>query len=516
MNFSTGSPHNLPARDSPRIRQPVDFMRTRAIAVLFLAVGITSPAAIIKGTVVEKMTGYSLTGASVTVRSLTGESKIVRSGEAGEFEIGGLASGAWTIKVSRRGFLPAEYGQRRWNSAGTTVFLEADSTFAARLQLSRFGGITGTVRDANEAGIPDQDVAAYSTTQPPHYVTRARSDDRGVYRIGRLEPGTYLVRTAGNGDENRAYLPTFSRQTLRVEEARPVTVYPDEDARDNDVRPIPGKLFELSGAVPLPSNFTVTVTLASETGRIISSGPGFRFTALAPGNYEIYAEARESPPGNRLMGGYSEVTVSRDMANFALRMNDVRESVFTIEGGPAPAGAGAYVRRVDLAGYGQTQSLALTSPLRALLFPGRWEFMALPGGVYYVSRFSRSRGQGKPEGWNEIMIDTFNRFTVALSTGAGAVHGTVKYSTTALSGAPVFLEAWDPATRKRALELRETRTDMKGNYRFDGLPPGEYRVCSTFEFAAPDSGVFDAAQAHALRVERTTDTPVDLDLYGTP
>ena len=83
MNSSTGSPHNLPARDSPRIRQPVNFMRTRAIAVLFLAVGITSPAAVIKGTVVEKMTGYSLTGASVTVRSLSGESKIVRSENAG-------------------------------------------------------------------------------------------------------------------------------------------------------------------------------------------------------------------------------------------------------------------------------------------------------------------------------------------------------------------------------------------------------------------------------------------------
>ena len=62
--------------------------------------------------------------------------------------------------------MPLEYGQRRWNSAGAAVILESDTTMSLHLQLSRYGAITGTVRDPNEAGIPEQDVAAYTSTQP--------------------------------------------------------------------------------------------------------------------------------------------------------------------------------------------------------------------------------------------------------------------------------------------------------------------------------------------------------------
>ena len=103
--------------------------------------------------------------------------------------------------------------------------------------------------------------------------------------------------------------PTFSRQTLRVEEARPLVVYAEEDTPDGDVRPIQGRLYDLTGFIPLPAppNFTVTVTLASDLGRMTSNAPAFRFPTLAPGHYELYAEARENPPGTRAMGGYAEL-----------------------------------------------------------------------------------------------------------------------------------------------------------------------------------------------------------------
>ena len=70
----------------------------------------------------------------------------------------------------------------------------------------RFGGITGTVRDENEVGIADQDVAAYTNTEPPYVVSRATTDDRGVFRISGLYPGSYLVRTTGNRDFDIAYM----------------------------------------------------------------------------------------------------------------------------------------------------------------------------------------------------------------------------------------------------------------------------------------------------------------------
>jgi len=325
-----------------------------------------------------------------------------------------------------------------------------------------------------------------------------------MYRISGLDPGTYLVRTLGNNDEDRSYLPTFSRQTLRVEEAHMVTVYPEEDAADGDVRPIAGRLFEISGAAPLPASrygFNITVTLASDMGRVVNQGPAFHFEALAPGRYEIYAEARENAPGTRVLGGYTELPIDRNLTGFALPVNEIGGSGFNLEGAGETTSAVAFYRRKDLAGAGPVQSAKLDARSVLALLPGHWEFL-----------------MARPEGWNEILVgaQVVNRFTATLSNGTGALHGTVKISSDPAAVAPVFLEAWNPATRQRVLDLRETRTDIRGNYRFDNLPPGDYRVLSTFEYASPDPGVFDAALARALRIEPSTDPQVDLDLYGIP
>jgi len=147
-----------------------------SVTILLFVLATASPAAVINGLVVEKSTGYSVAHASVTLQPLPMAGRAttnVRTNDAGRFEFGNLASGAYLVKAARRGFMPAEYGQKRWNSAGAAIVIEGDTTISIRLPLSRYGSITGTVRDSNEVGIPDQDVAAYTNTQPPHYVARS-------------------------------------------------------------------------------------------------------------------------------------------------------------------------------------------------------------------------------------------------------------------------------------------------------------------------------------------------------
>lgn len=496
-------------------------MAKPAVPILLFGFSALLQGAVIRGTVVEKRSGYSLSRATVTLQPVPSAGQAVRSvrtTDSGRFEFDNLGPGAYLIKASRRGFMPMEYGQKRWNSAGTAIVLDSDGIATLHLPLARYGAITGTVRDSNEVGIPDQDVAAYTNSQPPRFVTRAKSDDRGIFRIGGLEPGTYLVGTTGNNDADLSYLPTFSRQTLRVDEAGPVVVYPDEDSSDGDVRPIAGRLFDLSGSVSLPSQppLTVTVTLASDLGRVTSNGPAFSFPALAPGRYEIYAEARETPPGMRAFGGYTEILIERNLTKYALPMSEVRETRFILEGAPSESTTPAFVRRKDLAGVGASEPVTLGAG-RVALFPGRWEFLATPPDGYYISGFSGSRNNdARPDGWNEILISNFSRFTITVSNGPGGLHGTVKSSNAPAAAAPVFLETWDPVTRRRLLDLRETRTDMRGNYRFDNLAPGDYRVLSTYEYATPDSGAFDAAGALSLRIESSTNPQTDLELYGIP
>src|SRR5579862_4467060 len=154
---------------------------TRALLTLAIVslTDVSLHAGVIRGIVVENTTGYSLSRALVTVQMVGAPSDAaisIRTSESGLFEFGKLAPGAYIVKASRRGFLPMEFGQRQWNSAGTPVIVDKDAAASLNIRLSRFGAITGTVRDENEVGIPEQDVAAYTNTEPPRYVTRGRSD----------------------------------------------------------------------------------------------------------------------------------------------------------------------------------------------------------------------------------------------------------------------------------------------------------------------------------------------------
>jgi hypothetical protein len=474
--------------------------------------------AVIRGIVVENMTGYSLSRALVTVQMIGAASDAavsIRTNDSGGFEFSDLPAGAYIVRASRRGFLPMEYGQRQWNSAGTPVIVDKAAAASLNIRLSRFGAITGTVRDENEVGIPDQDVAAYTNTEPPHFVTRGRSDDRGVYRIGGLDPGVYLVRTTGNEDNELSYLPTFSRQTLRVAEARPVQVYLDDEARDADVRPIRGTLFNLSGAagpLPDPEKFAVTVTLASDLGRRVFDGAVFHFASLAPGPYELYVEAREHPPGTRFFGGYTEFRLERNTSGFNVLLNPTRETQFNFQGVPGRIVA----RRKDLSGVGESHELPLSADNRALLAPGHWELAVIPPRGYYAARFSPAarNGNARPDGWNEFLVQRSEFVTIALSGGASSIHGIVKSSGSPAAAAPVFLETWDPVERKRLVDLRETRADMRGNYRFEGLAPGSYRILSTFEYLMPDFQAMDLAGAQPIDIAEHTDVQTDLELYG--
>src|SRR5439155_10697568 len=101
-----------------------------------------------------------------------------------------------------------------------------------------------------------------------------------------------------------------------------------------------------------------------------------------------------------------------------------------------------------------------------------------------------------------------------LSSTPGAVHGTVvSAGSDPVAGAPVFLEAYDIESKKRLVDVRMTRTDLRGRYQFYGLVPGNYRVMSSFEFEMPDSAAMDSASPKTVKVEDDRDVPLDLDLF---
>jgi hypothetical protein len=497
----------------------------RFVAILL---SLTAPlaGAVIRGIVTEAFTGNPLARTLIQIEPIggtPGAARSVRAGERGSFEFGSLAAGGWILKATRPGFLPLENGQRRWNSAGFPLTVAQDEAPFVSLRMQRFGAISGAVRDENDIGIAGFEVTAWRASQPPSLAARAVSDDRGIYRISGLEPGSYLVRSAAHTEDELQFIPTFASSTIERESAHTVEVFADEEARGRDVRPLQGKLFRLAGVVAgqfPPETTEVTVTLASEMGREVRHGAAFRFEGLAPGEYELYVEARELPPGARIYGAYTKMTISRDTERFVLAAHEVRDTRFTFSpdnGRGKPPGQ-LYGRRMDLAGVGEAQPIAIANGY-ATLFPGRWELLLTPEAGYYVAFFAGGvyspARKRRPDGWNEVLIESFALLRYTLSGGGATIAGVVKQAGDPVVGAPVFLEAWDPATRTRLTELRRTYSGLHGEWSFETIPPGTYRVCSTFEYGNPDSAAFDLIGAESLQADPRSGITRDLELYGS-
>ena len=491
--------------------------------LLLLVTVLPLPGAILRGYVVEHATGKVLARTLVAIQPLSGTSGpslSVRTSSYGMFEFLNLPAGAYLVNASRRGFAPVHYGQKRWNAPGTPVVLEQDQAATISVRLPRYGGITGYVVDENDVGMPEHEVLAYRNTRPPRVVAKFPTDDRGWFRAWGLEPGTYLIRTGARKFEDGDYLPTFYRETLRVDEASTVQVTLDLDTPDVRIRPFPGKLMTIAGNLaPCYPGQTAAITLVSDMGReTITSGGAFAFFSKPPGNYEIFAEA---PPdrGRLACGAYMPVALdNRDYTGFNLSLIRLPEIALAFDGvtGIDPNRVPIQVRRKDLAGEGETQMLRVVNGV-ANLNPGRWELRLVPSPAYVATDFRVTRGErsesGRADGWVEILIRGMTAVTWTLSEKPGAIHGVVSGSgREPVPFAPVLIEAWDPITNKRIQEPRTVRADAHGRYQIYGLTAGTWRIVSTLDVESPDPAEMETLYPKTIKVELGRDQQLDLDL----
>jgi hypothetical protein len=484
-------------------------------------------AAVVRGTVVEHQTGRPLSRASVLLEPVPGSGglrKTTHTDRFGFFEFAGEPAGYYMLQAWRESFVTVQYGQKRWNSSGRPLVVTESNTVFVTLQMLRFGSISGTVVDENDTGMPEFEVAAYLNTRPPQLAAKATCDEQGRYRIYGLLPGNYIVRTLGKQVDEIGYKPTYSRETDILDQARTVDVEIEQQAELGFVRPLPGKLLTLTaGASALdPDQMPVTMTFASETGRQIIHSPGDVsrvFTGLPAGDYELFAEA-PSDPG--VQGAYQRISLGRDMGVF-LPLKKVPPVRFQFDGVPIQAVIDGTVkvmaRRKDLAGTSDNRILKGGT---GALAPGIWEVALAPLDGYYAAGFSGTgnysyRRNLRAEGWNEITVTGTGasvRFT--LSKNVSTLHGIVKDHGEPVIGAPVFLEPLDLEPEKRITYAYVALTGADGVYRFASMPPGRYRLLSSFEYQMPDAKIMVDAGARELQLETRSDAARDLELYVIP
>ena len=496
-------------------------------AVFLLILCGAADAAIIRGIVVEHLTGRPLARTVVVADPVSGGggAKSVRTDLSGGFVFEGLSGGAFIVSAARKGFAPTQYGQKQWKSAGLPVILGEDQAAQIEIRMHRMGSITGHIMDENDVGLPDHEVVAYRDTRPPMLVTRVTADERGVYRIPLLDPGRYLLRTVARTFEEGGYVPTFFRDVFPVEQARAVDVSLDEETTDITIHPSPGHLFKVAGIASVPRMGTgqppVTLTLVSDMGKETAQADDrghFQFNPQAPGRYELNLT---STYGRDPYGGYVPFELDRDQTDLrisGISYPQVRVALQDVRGADVDWRALQVIaRRKELSGPGARQNIDLSHSLGQLA-PGRWEFALQANAAWYPTEFL-SQGQpsgSRAEGWNEAMVvaggGTVNlKFT--LTSPPGAVHGVVTFSSQSAAAAMVFLEPMDLEPAHRISEVRSVRTDAQGRYHFTGLPPGNYRLLGTFEYQSATSVDMDAARALAIKIEEGRDLQQDLELY---
>ncbi len=503
-------------------------MRRSLIALAFAS---TLPwltyAAVIRGMVVENQTGHPLARTVVVaspVAGTPGGAKSTRTDLYGGFVFEDLPAGAFLVSAARKGFASVQYGQKQWKSAGLPVILEENQRMQLEIRLPRLGAIAGRVVDENDVGMPDHEVVVYRVAKPPLLVAHATSDDRGVYRIGSLEPGAYLVRTVTRVYEEGGYLPTFYRDVSTIDQAHPLEVLLDQQVEDIAVRPMPGRLFKLAGiaSVPQMRDTTINMTLVSDMGKetVVAETPSgkFQFDPQAPGKYELNLHAVN---GGFQYYGYQEFEIDRDLTDIRISGTQapvLRTLLEDSRGGRVDfRQMQMFARRQELSGPSERQKIDLRAD-SVRLPPGRWEFAIDPSSVLYASGFQTNGSPvpGRADGWNADMIVSgvgVNTVKFVLSNSPGSVHGAVTLGTQQALGAPVFLESSEIEPARRFREPFMIRTNTRGQYQFSGLAPGEYRLLATFEYQSPTAAEFDLARAVTIKIEESRDLQQDLNLF---
>jgi hypothetical protein len=468
----------------------------------------------IRGVVVEDCTSRPLARASVRLEALDdkrGGIIAMRADRHGEFAFSSLPAGKYLLRAERNGFLPFEYGQKRWNSAVTPIDLKSDANLFMELHLLRYSSISGAVIDEQGVGMPGAEVTALRGAAPPSIAARAVTDDRGAFRIFGLEPGSYFVRTGGVTNEDISYSPTLHRQAVHLEEATAVELQPEEQADHIEIRAVEGSLYRLEVTVTSskPLSGRLTVTLASTLSRQVCGSIVCTFTNLPPGEYEAYAETSDG------FGALQHVNLGAD-SRVGLSLEPTASGI-AIDGGPPFNTTGELlVRRKDLAGVYPATHLPI-KPM-TLLAPGRYDAMVIPPDkrrvvFFFPGSATVSRDATHLHGWNEFAAGPNQSGRFVFEPGPGSVSGVVKRDDEPVPDAPVYLEPYEPTTAKRAGELRTLRTDEHGGFRFKNLTPGFYRVLSTFEYRDPDAATLDLAKAPQVSVSDHTETGMDLRLW---
>lgn len=247
----------------------------------------------------------------------------------GKFQSPPLQPGLYFVSANLPGFALSQTDLQE--NGEQKLFRPGDSL---NLTMVKGGVITGVVRDGTGEPVVGvlvrvvrvRDANGKRSTRPGGFVRDRMTDDRGIYRIYGLEPGTYIVSAGGgsrffgisyaySGDV-ATYFPSSTRDT-----AADVVVNQGEEVTGIDIRYRNERGRNISGTISGTSDSTLRMGISVILKQMGSAGftdqtyiqptgkAVFSFDGVADGEYELMAQQGTGTEGEQSASAPKRVTV---------------------------------------------------------------------------------------------------------------------------------------------------------------------------------------------------------------
>src|SRR5262247_229661 len=508
--------------------------------------------------------GQPVRHATISIASMGGGGRsagrlTVVSDEDGNFQAEGLDQVPYTVSATAPGYVldPNKRRDTNYSFVGQTVMVT----------MMRGGVITGKVTSAtgdpiiriavrairvrDETGRPDN-------TAVGNFRPQRMTDDRGVYRLYGLAPGSYLVSAGGgNMNSSRQATPYHGRITTyhpsaTRDAATEVKVIGGDEVSGVDIRfrgergyAISGKIIGVPRAGSQETGTNISLRNPA-TGAIIATTflpregdqTGYAFYGVPNGEYLIMSTRGGFNDPSSMSATPRRVTVNgRDVTGFDLTLtpNAAIEGTVAIEkvssaekclnpressleeivvrakrddAGEKTDPPYSFYSAMNIAGINDKGAFAVRN-----LRPGRHRIDAeLPSENWFLKAMTMTGATPANDPRNGLTLKSGDRvtgLTITLATGAAGLKGKIIPAGGARlpSRLRAHLVPAETSAKDDLLRFAETLVESNGSFSFVNLAPGKYLI-TTREIPgseAPDEPArpvaWDAAERAKLRKE---------------
>lgn len=466
----------------------------------------------------------------------------------GNYRIANVSSGEYRCFALAPAYVPEDEGNRE-----RILFVnKSDAIEHFDFKLLRGAVITGKVVDAEGRPVVEEPVYVMSAVDNklayPQY--NSSTDDRGVYRLYGLRPGSYRV-VAGRGENAfmygvaRAYKQTYYPSALDPAEATVLEVSEGSETRDIDIvfnrtmntYTVKGRLVDSDTGQPVP-NVSYGIT-RYETGGSSSRGWGvstnargeFKIDNLTPGSYAV--SITPPPDGDWRVDETRFEVVDHDVTDLLIKtIKSGSVSGIVVLDGVDDKAARELLGKMMIMAYtddrnSQSRNRGASAKVNE---DGSFQIRGLAGGtaLFYIHssselsvRIDRLERDGviQPRGTVIRERENVKGVRIIAQIGNATLRGKIDVENGKLPGDARFYvwarRAGDEPGVMYSGPNGRPQVDNRGQFVIEGLTPGTYDIDAGVYFTSAKTGYIAKKQV-VVTAGTTTEVSITIDLNSTP